>query len=180
MEEWSAASYGEQWAAAYDELHARTLGSPYGDVEGEFELIFVVFSSLYALLSQAEQVRCLRNVAAHLTVEGVFVVEAFVPDPARLAQPKRMNVVDVAHDSVTLDVSTVDLARQVVESQYVELRDGARPELRPIRLRYIWPAELDLMAELAGLRLRDRWSDWRRSPFGSHSAVHVSLYERAA
>lgn len=77
-------------------------------------------------------------------------------------------------------MSTVGLAAQIVESQHLELRDDVPPELRPIELRYISPAELDLMTELAGLRLPDRWSDWRRSPFSSHSAVHVSVYEKAA
>lgn len=149
------------------------------DVEGEFSLIYLVFNTLFALTSQERQVACFRNVAAHLPVGGLFVIEAFVPDLGRFDRNQTVRAQSVELDHVTLEVSAHDPAEQLVTSQHVVLRDGST-ELFPVVLRYAWPSELDLMAELAGLRRRDRWSDWGRSPFDANSGFHITVYERPA
>jgi SAM-dependent methyltransferase len=142
-------------------------------VDGRFGLIFVVFNTLFALQTQRDQVRCFQNVAAHLAPGGAFVVEAFVPEKA--IAPLRVTAVEA--DRAGLKISRHDPVAQRLMSQHVVLRDGDI-RLYPVEVRYAWPAELDLMAELAGLRLRDRWGGWRREPFGPESARHVSVYGR--
>jgi len=144
-------------------------------VDGRFALVFVAFNTLFALLSQDDQVRCFANVASHLEDDGVFVVEAFVPDLTLYDGGQRVSATHVGTDSVRLDASRLDRAEQRVAAAHVVLNgEGAR--LYPIQLRYAWPAELDLMARLAGLRLRHRWADWERRPFDASSPRHVSVY----
>jgi len=145
-------------------------------VEGEFALAYIVFNTFFALSSQDEQVRCFRNVAAHLTRDGCFVVEAFVPDLTRFTGGQVNWATSVTADEVQLDVGQHDAAAQRVISQKVVITNG-NVRLFPVQIRYAWPAELDLMAQLAGLRLRERWSSWRREPFSSESTKHISVYE---
>lgn len=143
-------------------------------VDGRYELVYVVFNTLFALDSQDEQVRCFQNVAAHLEPGGVFVVEAFVPEPERFQG--NVSVSKIGNDAVQIDMSLVDRAEQRSQSQHVVLTpQGAR--FYPVSIRWAYPAELDLMARLAGLRLRDRWSGWDRQPFTKTSGKHVSVYE---
>lgn len=145
-------------------------------VDGEFPLIYVVFNTFFALPSQDEQVRCFENVAAHLAPDGVFAISAFVPDPARFAGG-RVSVSRIEDGLVQLDATKLDLVTQVSRSQHIVLTpEGAR--LYPVNVRWAYPPELDLMARLAGLRLRDRWSSWKREPFGAESPQHVSVYAR--
>jgi len=144
-------------------------------IDGDFALVYVVFNTLFALLTQEDQVRCFKNVAAHLRPSGRFVIEAFVPDVARYARGQYVQTRRVDVDGVILDVARLDAATQVVTSQVVALRrDGVR--LLPVKLRFAWPSELDLMAQLAGLELRERWSGWRQEPFTGRSTGHVSVY----
>jgi SAM-dependent methyltransferase len=148
------------------------------DVEGEFSLIYVVFNTIFALLTQEEQVRCFRNACGRLTADGYFLIEAFVPDLSRFDHGQSNKVTRMSTDGVGLDMAMHDPAEQRVTGQYVYItRDGVR--LYPIQIRYAWPAELDLMAQLAGLRLLYRWGGWQREPFTSQSGRHVSVYERA-
>jgi len=147
-------------------------------VEGRYSLVFVVFTTFFALLTQDDQVRCFRNVAEHLTDDGAFLVEVFVPDLGRFHNGEHVSVRHVRSDAVVLDASLLDAAAQRVDAQLVELSEGGT-RLWPVALRFAWPSELDLMARLAGLRLRERWSDWDRSPFDAKSAKHISVYERA-
>lgn len=142
---------------------------------GPFDLIFVVFNTFYVLLEQADQVRCFGNVAKRLKPDGAFVIEAFVPDPARFH--RSVSAAEVGLDRVRLDASHHDPVAQRITSQTIFLSDGSI-DMRPIQIRYAWPSELDLMAQLAGLRLHDRWSDWNRSPFDASSTKHVSVYVR--
>jgi hypothetical protein len=117
-------------------------------------------------------------VARHLTDTGLFVIEAFVPDLGRFDRNERVSATDVSLGEVQLEVSRHDPVGQLIDSHHIFLSDrGAR--LYPIHLRYAWPSELDLMARLAGLRLRERWSGWRGQPFTEDSKGHVSVYERA-
>ena len=146
-------------------------------VEGRFSLVFVVYNTFWALLSQEDQVRCVRNVAEHLDAGGVFVVQAFVPDPARFDRAQRVSARVVETDEVSLETSKYDPVTQQVASQIVSLRTDAI-RLYPVRIRLVWPSELDLMARLAGLRLRERWGGWKREPY-TGEGWHVSVYERA-
>ncbi|MBA2451451.1 MAG: class I SAM-dependent methyltransferase [Chloroflexi bacterium] len=147
-------------------------------VAGRFSLIFVVFNTFFALLSQADQVRCFRNAADHLTDEGVFVVEAFVPDLSRFQRGHSLSVESVRADLVLLNAAEHDPLQQRIVSQHLVISDDSI-RLYPVQMRYAWPAELDLMARQAGLRLRERWADWDRQPFGPSSTRHVSIYGRS-
>lgn len=145
-------------------------------VKGDYRLIFVVWNSMFNLLTQEAQVRCFENVAAHLTGDGSFVVEAFVPTFLyRFANDRHVDAESIAVDEVQIGVLRHDPATQTLEQSHVFLsRDGVR--LNPVVQRYAWPSELDLMARLAGLRLEARWGGWNREPFDSSSEAHVSVY----
>ena len=144
-------------------------------VEGEYTLIFALFSTFFGLLTQEDQVRCFRNVARHLSPQGSFVIEAFVPDVARFTAGQAVRTSELSEDAVRLVASQHDPAAQLITSQTVLLtEEGLR--LYPVKVRYVWPSELDLMAQLAGLELRHRWSNWRKEPFTSSSTAHISVY----
>jgi hypothetical protein len=147
-------------------------------VQGDYRLIFVVFNTLFNLLTQDDQVRCFENVAAHLTDDGVFVVETLVPTfLARLRDDQYVDAEAIGVDEVRLDVGRHDPVTQTLDESHVVLtRAGVR--LYPIVARYAWPSELDLMARIAGLRLRERWGGWQGEPFTSASRLHVSVYAR--
>jgi SAM-dependent methyltransferase len=147
-------------------------------VAGRYRLIYVVYNTLFNLLSQDEQVRCFENVAGHLADDGVFVVEAFVPTYLhRLRDDQYVDAEAVAVDHVWLDVGRHDPVAQRLDETHVHLSgDGVR--LYPIVCRYAWPAELDLMARIAGLRLRERFGGFGREPFTADSTLHVSVYGR--
>jgi SAM-dependent methyltransferase len=148
-------------------------------VEGHYSLIYIPFNTLFALPTQDEQVRCFQNVAQHLAPGGVFLIEAFVPDVTRFSSGgQTVRAVSVQKDQVQLDVSQHDPLAQQVTSQHVILTAGGI-RLYPVRLRYAWPAELDLMARLAGLRLKHRWEDWEGRAFTAGSGSHISVYEHA-
>lgn len=145
-------------------------------VEGKFALIFIVFNTFFMLTTQAEQVQCFRNVAQHLAPGGCFVIEAFVPDLTRFLHGQANWATKVTAGEVLLDVSNHDAAAQRVTGQKVVITEG-NVRLYPSQIRYCYPSELDLMAQLAGLRLRERWSNWKRESFDSESAKHISIYE---
>ncbi|MCI0545889.1 MAG: class I SAM-dependent methyltransferase [Candidatus Rokubacteria bacterium] len=154
-----------------------TMGD-FGEVPapGRFTLIFVVFNTFFGLPTQEAQVRCFASVSEHLTDDGVFVLEAFVPDVARFDRGQRLGVTHLGAD-LTLEASLHDPVAQRVRSRQVVLSE-AGTRIYPVEIRYAWPAELDLMARLAGLELRERWAGWDRTPFTAASATHVSLYAR--
>jgi SAM-dependent methyltransferase len=147
-------------------------------VPGTYSLIFVVFNTLFNLLTQDEQVRCFENVASHLSDNGCFVVEAFVPTfLTRLRDNQYVDAEAVDVDEVRLDVARHDPVTQRLDESHVSLsRDGIR--LYPVVSRYAWPSELDLMARIAGLHLVQRWGGWDRRPFCATSENHVSVYRR--
>ena len=147
-------------------------------VEGSFTLIFCVFNTFFALTTQADQVRCFRRAADHLDAGGMFLIEAFVPDPARFTRGQSLGVSHLDSDGVTLDVARHDPLHQRVYSQHLVLSESGT-RIYPVQLRYAWPSELDLMARLAGLRLRERWNDWSGAPFTAASTSHISVYGRA-
>lgn len=147
-------------------------------VTGSYSLIYIVFSTLFGLMTQEAQVSCVRNAAARLAVGGCFVVEGFVPDPTRFERGQRVQVNRIEDDRVDMLVSKHDPVAQRVTSQLMVL-GATGTKLYPVEVRYAWPSEIDLMAQLAGLRLRERWGDWRRTPFTAVSPAHVSIYEGA-
>lgn len=145
-------------------------------VEGEFSLIFVVLNTFCALLTQEEQVRCFRSVARHLAAEGVFVVETFIPDLQQFTRGQYNLASVIRTDGVELDLGQHDPVNQRTLHQHVWISEsGIR--LCPTQLRYAWPAELDLMAQLAGQRLRNRWGSWNRQPWDGSCSRQISVYE---
>jgi SAM-dependent methyltransferase len=147
-------------------------------VAGRYPLIYLVFNTLGNLVTQDDQVRCLQNVARHLTDDGVFLVEMFVPNGYhRLDCDQRVGATAVRTDEVRLEVLRHDPVEQLLDKCHVTLGGGG-VRLDPIVLRYVWPSELDLMARLAGLRLRERHGGWRGEPFDARSVRHVSVYGR--
>ncbi len=145
-------------------------------VDGTFSVTYLVFNTILNLTTQAAQVACFRNVAAHLEPGGCFVVEAGVPDLQRLPPGETIRAFHVSETRWGLD--EYDVARQGLTSHHFETLDG-RLERHSVPFRYAWPSELDLMAELAGMRLRERWSGWKREPFTSDSRKHVSVWTSA-
>jgi SAM-dependent methyltransferase len=145
-------------------------------VDDEYRLVFVGFNTLFELDTQDDQVRCFAGVARRLTTDGAFVVEAFAPDLTRLEE--HVSGVLVGADHIRLQATLHDPLTQRVTGQSASITDGG-VALWPWAIRYASVPELDLMARLAGLRLRDRWAGWQREPFTAASAGHVSVYERA-
>jgi hypothetical protein len=138
-----------------------------------------VFNTLFNLLTQEDQVRCFENAAAHLADDGSFVVEAFVPAfLTRLRNDQFVDAEAVGVDEVRLDVCRHDPVTQRLDESHVVFT-GAGVRLYPVATRYAWPSELDLMARLAGLRLKDRWAGWNREPFNATSRAHISVYGRS-
>jgi len=143
-------------------------------VDGSFRLVYLVYNTIMNLTTQAAQVACFRNAAAHLEPGGCFVLEVGVPDLRRLPPGETFRVFDASGTHWGID--EYDVASQGLVSHHFEAVDGGIERVS-MPFRYVWPAELDLMAELAGMRLRDRWSGWRREPFTSESRAHVSVWE---
>jgi SAM-dependent methyltransferase len=154
-------------------------GADFGDftLDERFTLVYVVFNTFFALLTQAAQVQCFETVAAHLQPGGRFVLECFVPDLARFERGQCTNTTFVEVDEVRVDASMHDAAEQRVRSQHIVMRRG-RVDLFPVSLRYAWPSELDLMARVAGLERESRHGGWRGEPFTNASGNHVSVYRR--
>ena len=173
--------------AMVDQLRARPGGDRVSVVIGDFadvpvpgtyHLIYVVWNTLFNLLTQEDQVRCFENVAAHLTTDGSFVVEAYVPAFLyRLRNDQYVDAEAIQVDEVRLDVLLHDAAKQMLEESHVSLSPTGI-HLNPVVQRYAWPSERDLMARIAGLRLKDRWGGWGKEPFDSGSNMHVSVYGR--
>ena len=179
----------EQSEAMIEQLRGRPGGDAIGVTRGDmaraelpdrYRLVFVAFNSLMNLVTQDEQVRCVANAARHLDDDGVFVVENVCPDPMyRLDQrdgvDQYAHVGDVSAAGVHLDVGRYDRVTQRVDKCHVRI--GEQGITRDVlALRYVWPSELDLMARLAGLELRERHGGWSGEPFTAESRLHVSVY----
>ena len=145
-------------------------------VVGTYRLIYVVYNTLTNLLTQDDQVRCFENVAKHLTGDGVFVVEALTPAALGLVDHQYVHAESIEVNQVWLDVARYDPATQMLDESHVALTP-AGVRLWPVVQRMIWPSEMDLMARIAGLRLRERWDDWDRSAYTGTANV-VSVYGR--
>ena len=146
-------------------------------VEGTFTIAYLVFNTINNLTTQDAQVACFQNVADHLEPSGCFVIEVGVPGPRTFSADKRFTVFDFGDTHVGID--EYDAASQGLVSHHFSLIDG-NWELLSMPFRSVWPAELDLMARLAGMSLRERWSGWKREPFTNESTKHVSVWEKDA
>ena len=142
---------------------------------GGFSLVYLVYNTISNLTTQDQQVECFCNAARHLEPGGLFVIELWIPDLQRLPPGETTLVFEVSESHVGVGVLDVATQRGVSHHYFV---DGERVRRFDTRFRYAWPAELDLMARIAGLRLRERWADWDRSPFTSESRKHVSVWEK--
>lgn len=144
---------------------------------GEYSLVYLVFNSIANVLSQADQVACFRNAARHLVPGGRFVIELWVPELRRL--PPGQQAAVWRSEAGYLAVQTYDVVRQHVMSYHFTFDDSKTARVIRCPLRYIWPAELDLMAQLAGFDLESRHADWFGSEFTAESRSHISVYRRA-
>lgn len=145
---------------------------------GPFSLVFVAYNTFFSLLTEERQRACFTQVAARLAPDGVFVIEAFVPDPAH-DPGNGISVRSLTADRVVLSVSTFDTDAQRAEGQYVDITEAGGVRLRPWSIRWATPTQLDAMAAAAGLTCGDRWEDFSGTLFGPDSPRHVSVYRRA-
>ena len=143
-------------------------------VEGRFSVAYLVFNTIMNLTTQDEQVACFQNAAAHLEPGGCFVIEVGVPALQRLPPGETVRAFTLSPTRLGFD--EYDVVSQGLISHHYWAVDGTF-EASSIPFRYVWPAELDLMARLAGMTLRERWADWKRTPFTSESTEHVSVWE---
>ena len=144
-------------------------------VDGAFSLAYLVFNTINNLTTQDEQVACFENVASHLEPGGCFVIEVGVPGLRTLPPGETFQVFDFSDGHIGID--EYDVLNQGLISHHLRPEDGSWRKASP-PFRYVWPAELDLMARIAGMRLRERWSGWQREPFTSESTKHVSVWEK--
>ena len=146
-------------------------------VDGTFSVVYLVANTIMNLTTQDEQVECFRNAAAHLVLNGSFVIEVLVPRLQRLPPGETFQLFHVEPSHVGFD--EYDIVGQGLISHHYWIEDGTVDVNSP-PFRYVWPSELDLMARLAGMRLRERWGGWEREPFTADSPKHVSVWERVA
>ena len=146
-------------------------------VDGSFSLAYLVFNTIMNLTTQEAQVACFRNVSAHLQPGGCFVIEVMIPELQRLPPGETFRVFRGSETYWGID--EYDVANQGLISHHLELVDD-KLERVSMPFRYAWPSEYDLMAQLAGMRLRERWGGWKREPFTSDSDKHVSVWEKVA
>jgi SAM-dependent methyltransferase len=150
------------------------------DVGGAFPLIYLAFNTLFALLTQEEQVECFHNVAAHLEPGGRFVIDCFVPDVRRFdGYNTRMAVSSISSvDEHSYEMTVYDPVEQRLDTHYLRRGADGKTSVLPVSIRFAWPSELDLMAQLAGLELEDRFGWYDLRPFNERSTSHMSIYVR--
>lgn len=144
-------------------------------VEGTFSVVYLVANTIMNLTTQDEQVACFENASAHLDSGGRFVIDVIVPGWQRLPPGERFQAFDVSPNHLGFD--EIDVVTQASVSHHYWIEDG-RVEVFSPPFRYVWPAELDLMARIAGMSLRERWGGWSREPFTAESTRHVSVWEK--
>ena len=161
---------GDDIEVAIGDISSTTVGP-----KGHFTLAYLVFNTIGNLTTQDAQVEAFRNASAHIRTGGTFVVETGVPDQQRL--PPGLTDIVFHRDADHVGVDELDVVTQRMVSHHYN-RVGDHFELVSVPFRYVWPAELDLMAQIAGLRLRDRWAGWTKEPFTAASRSHVSVWEK--
>ena len=147
-------------------------------LDRQFRLVYLVYNTIGNVTTQEQQVACFANAADHLEPGGCFVIEVGVPDLRRLPPGEDARVFSHAPGYVGYDRYTDLVAQQATSHHFVADGSGVREDTTPFR--YVWPSELDLMAQLAGMSLRERWADWDRSAFTGDSTTHVSVWEKVA
>jgi SAM-dependent methyltransferase len=171
-------------AAMIEQLRAKpgadAIGVTVGDaattrVSGTFRLVYMVWNTIMNLTTQDEQVACFQNAAAHLEPGGCFVVEVMVPELRRLSPGETVCPFTVTPTRLGFD--EYDIASQGLVSYHYRI-EGRHVGANHVPFRYVWAAELDLMARIAGMRLRERWGGWKREPFTSDSTCHISVWEK--
>jgi SAM-dependent methyltransferase len=147
------------------------------DADPPYRVVYAAFNTFFALTTQEAQVQCFRNVREALADTGVFVIEACVPYPWRFIRGQRVGIWGMDLESIDIEATLYDPVAQLLRTQHIVLSNG---EIRvmPRLFREVWPAEFDLMAQLADLRLLERWGEWDRRPFDTGSIVHISVYGR--
>jgi SAM-dependent methyltransferase len=156
-----------------------TLGDMALDLpDGPFKLAFIASNTFWNLLTEARQRMCCTHVAEHLAVGGVFVVEAFVPDPALHDPPAQVGVRSMTVDRVVLSATRARVDEQLVEGHFIDIAEESGVRLRPWSIRWVTVEQLDEMADAAGLALAERWEAFDCSPFGPASTSHVSVYRK--
>jgi SAM-dependent methyltransferase len=147
-------------------------------IPGQFALVIIAMNTIFALPSQDAQVACFRNAAAHLGPGGRFVVDCWIPDIGAFRRDRGIRIVEIAAGRVVLEVGEIHPATQTMRTNKVFLESGS-VQVHPANHRFAWPAEMDLMARLAGLGLEHRWADHRKTPFTDASEGHVSVWRAA-
>jgi len=138
-----------------------------------------VFNTFFALLTQEDQLTCFKGVSPILAKDGVFALEGFVPDLSRFATHQPILAAGgLKEDEVQMEASRHNIITQRVSSRLIRIKDGQPARVYPIEIRYAWPSELDLMARLAGMQLKDRWAGWDRRPFQPGGVMYVAVYQR--
>jgi hypothetical protein len=146
-------------------------------VTGPYEVVYLVYNTLFNLVREQRQRDCFRNVARVLSPGGAFVIETFVPDPAAFDRDEQVRMRDVTESSATIRLHKYDRAAQTFVRQTITF-DATGVRLEPFAMRYCWPEQIDEMAAAAGLRLAERYADWDRRPFDATSTSHISVYRR--
>ncbi len=146
-------------------------------VDGPFDHAFLIFNTLFNLPSQAAQVECFAHAARMIKPGGTFVIETFVPDMSDFSRDQRVATKRLDMDSVWIEAATHDRVAQVLEMQRIRITKNGM-KLVPLRMRYAYPQEIDLMAKCAGFQLRSRWGGWRKESFTADSGFHISVYEK--
>lgn len=149
----------------------------HADAGGDFALVVLAFNTIFALPDQQAQVECFANASRHLSPSGRFVIEAWVPDVAGFRENRLVRPRISRPDKVSIETVELDPVEQIMRTTQAVFTDGS-VRLYPADHRYAWPAELDLMAQMAGLRKEERWADWSGSPFTADSRAHVTVYRR--
>jgi SAM-dependent methyltransferase len=144
-------------------------------VTGPYQLVFLVYNTLFNLVREQRQRDCFTNAARVLAPGGAFVIEAYVPDPANFDRDEQVQMRDVTEGSATIRLHKYDRAAQTFVRQTITF-DSTGVHLKPFAMRYCWPEQIDEMAAAAGLRLAERYADWGRQPFGPTSKSHISVY----
>jgi SAM-dependent methyltransferase len=148
------------------------------DAGGGFALVVLAVNTIFALPDQGAQVACFANAARHLAPAGAFVVEAWIPDVGAFRNNRLVRQRVLRDDAMSIESAVLEPAQQRMRTVQAVLRNGS-VRLYPANHRYAWPAELDLMAQLAGLHLESRWSTWQQNAFDDDSRHHISVYRAA-
>jgi SAM-dependent methyltransferase len=161
---------------------AEAIGVTIGDfatttVDESFTLVYLIFNTINNLTTQEAQIACFRNAAAHLEPGGCFVIEVGIPELRRLPRGETLHAFHLSENRWGID--EYDVATQTFTSHHFTIRDGEL-ERFSVPFRYVWPAELDLMAQLGGMSLRGRWGGWKGEPYTAESRKHVSVWEKPA